>query len=439
MIREPRILLHRFKIIFQVGCLLIAIYFTTLFSAQYLENSDEQLINMKKFNEENDYHYPTFSLCFTGLKFQWYYEHRIFDSYGLNATQYQFMLKGETALRYDRNDKIRSYNKTQVFVDDGYEVDFNRFHLQVNDFIQSIKYSAENSSMDTLIEDTKDWNETMMNQHIHLAFQSPEKICYSRNSTDYPASIRLHDLITLNSNAIKKSIITETGITYDTQMEIFVHFPNHLIQSFGKAKYSTSFSHLLSTLIAPNDTTPRVLEFKLSECKRLKKRAQSNDPCSDQIANYDQYLQQEIEKHVGCAPTYIKQFLSTDSNVTECVLPNDLWKANHIIENFDTFLKKNDKPCDEMLVLTIDSVNNNPNPKPKDIAIKFIYSEQIYEEIEYRKAIGGLSWISNVGGFVGIFLGYSMMQFPEFLIYAAAVFNGELRKRVKGKLSSEAS
>ena len=419
-----------------MGCLLIAIYFTTLFSAQYLENSDEQLINMKKFNEEKDHHYPTFSLCFKGLKFQWYNEHRIFNSYGLNTTQFQFMIKGKTATRYDRNNLIRSYNKTPVFVDDGYDVSFSRFHLQTNDFITSIEFSAENSSMDTFIKDTKDWNETM-DQPIHLAFQSPERICFSRNSADYPSSIRLHDLITLNSTAIKESIKTEFGITYDTKMEIFVHFPNQLIKSFGKAKYSISFSHLLSTLTPKNDSTPKILEFKLSECKRLKKRVKSNDPCSAQIKNYDQYLYNEIVKLVGCAPIYLKQFLSNDSNETECVLPNDLWKANHIIEKFDTLLKKKDKPCDEMLVLTIDSVNSNPNPKPQDIAIKFIYSEQIYEEIEYRKAIESFSWISNVGGFVGIFLGYSMMQFPEFLIYALAVLNNKRRKCAKGKLSSE--
>lgn len=49
---KPKILLHHFKIIFQVGCFLTAIYFTTLFSTQYLENTDTQLIAMKTFNEE---------------------------------------------------------------------------------------------------------------------------------------------------------------------------------------------------------------------------------------------------------------------------------------------------------------------------------------------------------------------------------------------------
>ena len=111
---------------FQACCLLVAIYYTTLFSRDYLENIDEQLITMKRFNENEDHVYPTFSICFKGLKFQWYHDNRIFHSYSLNAAQYKLMLEGETAERYDRNDLIRSYEKTQVFVDDGVAVDFSK-------------------------------------------------------------------------------------------------------------------------------------------------------------------------------------------------------------------------------------------------------------------------------------------------------------------------
>ena len=111
---------------------------------------------MKKFNQDNDNVYPTFSMCFKGAKFHWYHDLEIFNSYGLNATQYELMLKGETALRYDRNDdSVRSYKKTPIFLGNGSDVDFSKYHLQtkdlMSDFIHSIHYSTENSSMDTNI------------------------------------------------------------------------------------------------------------------------------------------------------------------------------------------------------------------------------------------------------------------------------------------------
>ena len=100
---------------------------------------------MKKFDQENGNDYPTFSLCFKGTKFHWYHEWEIFNSYQLNATQYELMLKGKHATRYDRNDLMRSYSKTPVFLNDGRDVDFRSFHLQAKDFIQSINFIGESS------------------------------------------------------------------------------------------------------------------------------------------------------------------------------------------------------------------------------------------------------------------------------------------------------
>ena len=47
--------------------------------------------------------------------------------------------------------------------------------------------------------------------------------------------------------------------------------------------------------------------------------------------------------------------------------------------------------------------------------LKILYLDKYYQEIKYSSDFGLESFISNVGGFVGIFLGYSMMQLPEML------------------------
>ena len=52
------------------------------------------------------------------------------------------MLKGETALRYDRSELGRRYKKTPIFVRNGSDVDFSKYHLQpidlMTNFIRSI-------------------------------------------------------------------------------------------------------------------------------------------------------------------------------------------------------------------------------------------------------------------------------------------------------------
>ena len=47
--------------------------------------------------------------------------------------------------------------------------------------------------------------------------------------------------------------------------------------------------------------------------------------------------------------------------------------------------------------------------------IKFSYQEQQYQELKYSADFDFETFVSNIGGFVGIFLGYSMMQFPQVL------------------------
>ena len=69
------------------------------------------------------------------------------------------------------------------------------------------------------------------------------------------------------------------------------------------------------------------------------------------------------------------------------------------------------------------------NKNGEEVAIRFDYKETMYEEIEYSKDFGVESFLSNVGGFVGIFLGYSIMQFPELLAEGLVSF-GRLKRRL---------
>ena len=155
--RDPKILLHRFKITFQVGCLLVAIYFTTRFSAQYSENSDEQLLTMKKFNEDTDEHYPTFSFCFKGPRFHWFHDVEIFNLYGINATQYHRLLRGETAERYSRDNLYRAYRKTPVFSNKSERIDFNKFHLKITNILRSLHFEYENPINSIRPLNLKEW------------------------------------------------------------------------------------------------------------------------------------------------------------------------------------------------------------------------------------------------------------------------------------------
>ena len=418
--REPKVLVHRFQIVFQVGCILMAVYYTALFSTQYSDNSDAQLISIKKFNQGADNKYPTFTFCFRDTKFHWFHDTEIFNAYGLNATQYQRMLQGETAERYERNKLYRSYIKTPVFFNNGSDQSFDGFYVKITDFLHSLNFQTESSFKETRMPNPQDWN-AMNEPLMHLSHHTADRICFSRKSHDTLGSVRLIDSITINR--------TRVQFHFKTELEVFVHFPNQLIATFENPRYLSSIGDLpFPELNYGTFKKYQTLDFKLSETKRIKKRQDSKKPCNQNIQSYDDYLNQligeKMMKEIGCVPIYMKMDLPNNTMIRTCVTPNDLRKAHTIFRNPKQILNENEVPCDEMLILTIETINQNPEPKPKDITIRFLYSEKVYEEIQYVKAIGFENWLSNVGGFVGIFLGYSMMQIPEFLLLFVTKFNG---------------
>ena len=71
-----------------------------------------------------------------------------------------------------------------------------------------------------------------------------------------------------------------------------------------------------------------------------------------------------------------------------------------------------DSPCEDMTNVVLQSVSDN---EEYDSLIKIVYLEKDYQNVQNFKDFGFQSFWSGVGGFVGIFLGYSFMQFPELV------------------------
>ena len=360
---------------------------------------------MKTFNDDSDDKYPSFTMCFQGDKFHWYHDENIFDSYALNGTQYELMLKGKRATMSQREEMSKLYVKKPVLFVNDLNANFTSFYVRPEDFIYEMKFFTEKSIADAFFQNDKSNNGTL-DSFIHLGYQTADKICYTRNSNDALKTIRLHDLITFDSSVIKRY--------EDTEIEIYIHHPYHLIESLDKPKYKASFRYLLS-ILKPNDDGPKTIEFKISQIKQLRKRSDSPNPCTKRIVNYDEYYREQLTKELGCNPPYWMNTFSNIDNVEGCQNETVLQEAYSRIADPGTLLEQLRFPCYEMILLSIDSINNAPSPKPTDMSMVFFYTEKTYEEIKYSRMMNIDGWISNVGGFIGIFLGYSMLQIPETL------------------------
>ena len=85
--------------VFHLLGLSLAIYFVTKQILQYQENADKSSFYFKKYHQEEEDKYPTFSICFyaddryPGTLYQ---EDVINDTLGIDALEYQNMLLGDS-------------------------------------------------------------------------------------------------------------------------------------------------------------------------------------------------------------------------------------------------------------------------------------------------------------------------------------------------------
>ena len=72
-----------------------------------------------------------------------------------------------------------------------------------------------------------------------------------------------------------------------------------------------------------------------------------------------------------------------------------------------------EQPCDYMKVSV--GIAQQKTEAPLSVVLALVYMDENYQEVVNARDFGFESFWSGVGGFVGIFLGYSLLQLPELL------------------------
>ena len=150
----------------------------------------------------------------------------------------------------------------------------------------------------------------------------------------------------------------------------------------------------------------------------MRKRPDSTTPCNHEIEDSDINFQKivSLQKDTRCVPPFWKKKLQGILELKECTTPTQLKRIYRYINNYKEVLANYTAPCIDMYNAVAWNWNlKQEKPARNQAVIKFFYQEKYYEEIKYSKAFDVEGFISNLGGFVGIFLGYSLMQLPGLL------------------------
>ena len=208
--------------------------------------------------------------------------------------------------------------------------------------------------------------------------------------------IRLKDRVTLD--------FTSLG-TIKSKTELFLHYPGHLTRSFDSPSWSSPYS---------NDIKGHEITLRLSQTTVIKKRGTKNYPCNKMISDYDQYFLEVVINSTKCVYPFWRHIIKTSTNFGYCTSPDQLKEVFRMKENHQSTMKYHQPPCLDMFNTVIFG-SQVRGICETCVDIEIGYDDRYYAEILQLQDFGAQDFISNLGGFIGIFLGYSMMQIPDLL------------------------
>ena len=391
--RNPGDLMNRAKAIFTFGCFVLAIYYATTQVIRYLKNQDSSTITYKQFNEIPDNRYPTFSICLEGKDIYWTAEPLIFERLGVTSSQYVDYLKG-MGWQYNYNETSTLYKKE--YLNDRRYSSFPKevipgSFLQPFDVILRTQFLSRDYYGKEIVND----------EHVpfFIGHRTPEETCFTRNSSESPGMIRVSDETILNPS------ILHPENQRNLKVKIIFHYPGQLIKKIKKPDYQVTLKEI--------ETTNEIFEETLSQVSVLKNRPDSYLPCYNGDLSDDVRFQQETIKIVGCVPSYWKDLRIETLENRICQSKADFELLNNIISSYKRVSSMYEPSCTSMETSATHSKILKPGTQ--HLTIRVIYKDDSYQEIENVQDFNFESFFSSLGGFVGIFLGYSLLQVPDLL------------------------
>ena len=368
---------------------------------RFLENRDSSSITHKTFNQSPQDKYPTFSICIKGKDIYWNHEDVLFQHLGVTSEQYVDMLKGDGwRYKFDFSHllyKRKSFNFNNVS-DNTLRGGKDLVPLNPFEIITGVHLIAQNVNDTTYYGSGK--KGTRLQKHpFHIGIRTPDAICFTRNSEDTPGLIRGYDKLSLNN------LLLKPGNNLFLEFRIIFHYPGQLLRNFDNPSFSST--------LASYDKD-RILQLTVSQVIKLINRPDSNIRCYDDgVITDDIRLKDELIKHIDCIPIYWKNLLSKTRQKKLCKSPEQMRIAYSQLKLYKEYFSTYDRPCVDMKTLV--RYSKELPQLNHEFVINIVYKDNVFQEIRNDKEFTFESFFSSLGGFLGIFLGYSMLQIPDLI------------------------
>ena len=386
------------KYLFFIICIVLALYMAVLEAERFIKNEDTTTIDFKRYDSSSGNMYPAVTFCFFSRVGEIFDEEYLRKNFGIDGKAYKDCSMGSCS-----NEK-EFQNITSI--------NFDEVLIKPVKFIEAIS-----TKMTNVLEKTR-WKRKKKSSDLPMykTHQSPKDLCYTLLDDLDHRIFKEEDQIKIDLAYLKtvsKDKINRLNI------EIFTHY---------HGQFYRDKTPILRMAINDIDETANRLMISLSQVEIIRRRPDANIPCDPNHNSDDDYLWRNATLSLlGCLPSFWKTFANELSTLPACNSSSQLKKfflqpKHGEVDNLSD-LDKNitslyTPPCDEMSLTTSfynKKYNVGGRRKSKVLAIRVFYPKTAFKEIVNRRAFNFETFWSSVGGFVGIFLGYSLLQLPDII------------------------
>ena len=247
--------------IFDAFCFSLALYMTIQLVGRFNEHKSATSIDYKKYTDTSEDKYPAFSMCLKGDNLYRYNESAIFEAYQINPAEYQMLLKGKPAYRFDY-DATRGlyYNKSLPL---RYETNFTfkemvKSFFELSDIIKEAELVTEEPGRSIIYGKKTRLAEgkTVDDPPFYVSYQTSKILCFTRESILGKW---------YSSNSIRRKDVLYLGFSFldsTTEVDIIIHYPDQLIRNLNRPRLG--FKAL--------DMDGKKYQIKISQSTVLKKK-----------------------------------------------------------------------------------------------------------------------------------------------------------------------
>ena len=388
------------RVAFHGLCLTATAFMTVYCIYQYYLNEDVCLVDFQKFNEKETNLYPSVSMCI----YNPFIEAQL-AKYNTNTIEYSNFLKGHIW-------------KQQLF-----NIDYDSVTLDLNKYLLGYVVMWKNGTIADVKGNLHDQKNNGGWGLPYTIYRNSLTKCFA---VDIPFERGAHLIrlaIRVRHDIFPNSIRPPTACYDFTQpncsgFQVAFHYPQNFLRSLPTMKYTWPPHH--------NDSADIVdMQFTINSMEVLLSRNKKGSGCNNVWTRQDEGVLSKVIATVGCKPPYWKDA----STFAVCLTQEKMDEIDTAfqMEMWGKALEEYDPPCQriekllweyEEISYKHDSIVDSsfyPKENVSYYALSMQFFDISYKQIEQIRAYDFQSLIGNAGGYIGLFLGYAILQLPELI------------------------